>query len=225
MAGQARVSSAIDSVISRSQQSAPAPSPSLLRKPGGGGSHGGSAPGRASQPRGARDAGRRDEVVQLDDDDEPAPPPRAQQQPRGAAPSNAQSRAGTSGAAYTSGAEKKDAINIDGEQARLPAAAARSEPYELQSKRIRVGTWDCGATPISFSAKTIQWIPAEGHPVPGSTNEYPYITLPISAITGFQVDKVKGGLAFWTLWDPPFALGSTYTPYLDHSESPRRTVL
>ena len=74
----------------------------------------------------------------------------------------------------------------------MPAAAPRSDPYILQSKRTRVGTWDCGATQISFSAKNIQWIPAEGHPVPGSTNEYPVINLPISAITGFQVDKVKG---------------------------------
>ena len=48
------------------------------------------------------------------------------------------------------------------------------------------------------------WVPEEGHPLPGTSSEYPLISVPIKAITRFELDKLAGGLCFWAMWESPF---------------------
>ena len=94
-------------------------------------------------------------------------------------------------------------------------ASSLSNDFTLQTKRVTMGTWDCGPATVTFSANNIIWTPEQTYGlaqgVPG-TDEYPLISVPMATVTRVEVDKMRGALAIWSLWDAPFDLHGRWKP-------------
>ena len=115
-------------------------------------------------------------------------------------------------------------LGSDDDVVEEPKRAPKAPPeepkkLELQTKRTMLGTWDCGPATVTFTAEKIQWFPAEGRALPG-TGEYPLISISLSTITAFEIDKQNGGLGIWSLAQLPFQaqLGERWSPMWSHNE-------
>ena len=143
-----------------------------------------------------------EDAIALDDDEveEAPPPPQPQPQPQ---PQREARRASSSAQRVLDSDddyEQPDAGRTGRDVAAAPAgrsargATQSHSPFptsfELATKRVRLGTYNCGAATVSFKDKKIEWIPNQGCGLPGS-HEYPLISVPTSTVTAFEVDKVR----------------------------------
>ena len=72
----------------------------------------------------------------------------------------------------------------------VPAPEGRSILKSvLRTKRVWLGMYDCGDATVTFGQHAIEWLPVAGHALP-VTGEYPHISVPLSTMTCFEVDKV-----------------------------------
>ena len=120
-------------------------------------------------------------------------------------------------------------LGSDDDVVEEPKRAPKAPPeepkkLELQTKRTMLGTWDCGPATVTFTAEKIQWFPAEGRALPG-TGEYPLISISLSTITAFEIDKQNGCLGIWSLAPLPFEgkLGERWSPMWSH-ECPESSI-
>ena len=152
----------------------------------------------------------------------PAPSSSRQAAPRTLAPRAA--------APHRQGGKQDDAIALDDddevEETGAPAAASHApkrappssaEPFTLRTKRVMFGTWNCGPAMITFTDRTMEWLPEQSYGLPG-TGDYPLISVKLATMTHFEVDKQSGGLCFWSMHEPPFHrdLGDRFAPFLSH---------
>ena len=105
---------------------------------------------------------------------------------------------------------------------RAPARIATAQgiepgPILVNCPRVLIGKFDAGATQVSFDAKHISFM--LGHPTPAS-EQYMFAHLPVTEMIKFEVDKSRGTLCFWGMWDLPFAheLDDLYKPFVTHHE-------
>ena len=120
-------------------------------------------------------------------------------------------------------------LGSDDDVVEEPKRAPKAPPeepkkLELQTKRTMLGTWDCGPATVTFTAEKIQWFPAEGRALPG-TGEYPLISISLSTVTAFEIDKQNGCLGIWSLAPLPFEgkLGERWSPMWSH-ECPESSI-
>jgi hypothetical protein len=106
------------------------------------------------------------------------------------------------------------------EQPAQPARTTRSvesaaEPVVIRSRRTSLGKWNCGPAEVTIGGDRITWFPADKHPMPG-TDEFPLISLPVATVTRFEIDKVRGGLCFWSLHEFPFSqrIYNEFSPFV-----------
>ena len=71
-------------------------------------------------------------------------------------------------------------------------------PILVNCPRVLIGKFDAGATQVSFDGKHISFM--LGHPTPVS-EQYVLVNLTVTAMTKFEVDKSRGTLCFWGMWD------------------------
>ena len=113
------------------------------------------------------------------------------------------------------------------QQSRQPAPLPeqRFERFELQTRRVFLGKWNCGPTPVVLKVDRqhphgqLEFFPADGH---GLKGQYPYVLYDLGACTRFEVDKSNGTLCFWAMWEPPFMdlLGlDTYAPFVSQDQT------
>ncbi|KOO25560.1 sentrin-specific protease 7 [Chrysochromulina tobinii] len=84
--------------------------------------------------------------------------------------------------------------------------------------QVYIGTFDAGAAEVKFDSKRITFM--LGKPTPGS-NSYVYAHLAVTALKRFEVDKDRGTLCMWGMWDLHFAdeLNGAYMPFLSHMDA------
>jgi hypothetical protein len=84
--------------------------------------------------------------------------------------------------------------------------------------QVYIGTFDAGAAEVKFDSKRITFM--LGNPTPGSSS-YVYAVLAVAALNRFEVNKDRGTLCMWGVWDLPFAdeLNGAYMPFLGHMDA------
>ena len=97
------------------------------------------------------------------------------------------------------------------------AATPQIRTFTLRTRRVMLGTHNFGPALVTFTANNIEWYPAESYALPDGS--YPLVSVPITSIVFFQIDKQMGGLAFWTMHEPPFQdqLGEKWAPFRERS--------
>ena len=95
---------------------------------------------------------------------------------------------------------------------------AAPEPFTLRTRRVMMGKHNFGPAVVAFSADKVEWYPADNYCLPDKT--YPLVSVPTNSITAFQVDKQQGGLAIWSMFEPPCSdqLGDKWKPFGDRTE-------
>ena len=99
------------------------------------------------------------------------------------------------------------------------------ERFMLQTKRVWLGTWDCGPTNVilrigkDHPSGVLEFYPAEGHGLRGG--QYPQVLYDFRAVMRFEIDKAHGTLCFWAMWEPPFMdllELDTYAPFVGQDQ-------
>ena len=111
------------------------------------------------------------------------------------------------------------------------AASVLPQRFELQTKRVYLGKWNCGPTTVILKVNEehpyglLEFFPAEGYGL-GDARRYVNVPYDLSACTRFEVDKTNGTLCFWSMWEPPWMdlLGTDmYAPFVSH-EYPKSSL-
>ena len=111
----------------------------------------------------------------------------------------------------------------------MQAAPKLEQRFELQTRRVFLGKWNCGPTPVTLKVDrqhpegVLEFFPAENYALKG---QYLNVLYDLGACTRFEVDKTNGTLCFWAIWEPPFMdlLGlDTYAPFVSQ-DSPESSL-
>ena len=91
-------------------------------------------------------------------------------------------------------------------------------PVTVRATRVMLGMYDCGAVEVAFTEKDIWFIPSKSMPDCGG---YPVISLKLPALSRFEVDRHRGSICLWGIFNLAFAgelLNQKYQPYVDAAE-------
>ena len=91
-----------------------------------------------------------------------------------------------------------------------PAVPRRT--IDVRMARTMVGKFDFGPAAVTFHPAFIAWQAASAYKLPNGTQ--PFINIPMSSITGLEIDKESGELGIWCAYEFPFAalLADNYAP-------------
>ena len=98
-----------------------------------------------------------------------------------------------------------------------PPTSAPLTQFTLVASKVMIGSHHCGKNvEVTFTSSNVRWYPGEGYLLPDGT--YSLTSVPIQSVTKVEVDKTQGGIAIWSMFEPPYETSGKFLPFCAHTE-------